>query len=69
MSGSPVVLTIEGSNLYNTSTRGSTNFELHPSDEANLVLDILSYTGITIKDPAVTQLSSQLLQSQEIIKR
>lgn len=33
----------------------SVNFELHPSEESSLVLKILSYAGIIIKDPTVVQ--------------
>ena len=34
---------------------GSNNFELHPSEETSLIINILAYTGVTIKDPAVAQ--------------
>jgi|TARA_R100001460_G_scaffold68813_2_gene109375 hypothetical protein len=33
----------------------SVNFELHPSDETNLVIRILSYVGVVIKDPLIIQ--------------
>ena len=36
-------------------TTGSNNFELHPSEETSLIINILAYTGVTIKDPAVAQ--------------
>ena len=69
MSGSPVVLTIGNTNLYNTTTRGSTNFELHPSEETNLILGILGYAGVTIKDPGITQLTTAIAQANETVKR
>ena len=34
---------------------GSNNFELHPSEETSLIINILAYTGVTIKDPALAQ--------------
>ena len=37
----------------------SVNFELHESDEADLVIKVLSYAGLTIKDPNITQLAEQ----------
>ena len=36
---------------------GSTNFELHASEETNLVIKILALAGIVIKDPAVIQVA------------
>lgn len=36
-------------------TTGSNDFELHPSEETSLIINILAYTGVTIKDPAVAQ--------------
>lgn len=41
--------------LYNAGT--STNFELHETEEANLVIKILMYAGLTIKDPSVAQVA------------
>ena len=34
---------------------GSTDFTLHSSSEVDLVLEILRYTGVDIKDPSVIQ--------------
>ena len=42
--------------LYNASTTYTTNFELHESDETELVIKILELAGITIKDPGLYQL-------------
>ena len=46
---------ISGNALYNAST--SANFELHESEEATLVLKILAYAGLNIKDAAVVQVA------------
>ena len=46
---------ISGNALYNAST--SVNFELHESEEATLVLKILAYAGLNIKDAAVVQVA------------
>lgn len=62
-------MTLSADNLYNSSTYGSTNFELHESDESNLILGILGYCGITIKDPTITQQTGQILQANEIVKQ
>ena len=47
--------TVSGNALYNAS--GSTNFELHDSEEPNLVLKVLLYAGVSIKDPSIAQLA------------
>ena len=44
-----------GNALYNASA--STDFELHASEETNLVLKILLYAGVSIKDPNIAQLA------------
>ena len=49
--------TVSGSAQYNAST--STNFEVHASEEVDLVLGILALSGLLIKDPAVYQLAAQ----------
>jgi len=46
-----------GVSIYNSGT--STNFELHESEEVNLVNRILVLAGIMIKDPTLTQIMSQ----------
>jgi hypothetical protein len=43
--------------LYNSTT--STNFELHESEETNLVIKILALAGILLEDPQLYQVSSQ----------
>ena len=47
--------TVVGNALYNAS--GSTDFELHASEETNLVLKVLLYAGVSIKDPNIAQLA------------
>ena len=41
--------------LYNSNT--STDFELHPSEESELVYRILAFTGIAIEKPQLTQVA------------
>jgi hypothetical protein len=43
--------------LYNASR--STNFELVPSEESNVIIKILGLAGITIKDPGLYQISDK----------
>ena len=53
--------------LYNEAS--STNFELHNSDEVDLIISILSFAGITISDPSIveaaTRVATTKLQSQK----
>jgi len=46
---------VGGNALYNASN--SINFELHESEEAELVIKILSYSGIIIRELDITQLA------------
>ena len=66
--GGNLVITLVASNIYNNNTYGSCDFELHKSEEPNLILGVLSYAGVTLKDPAVTQLTTQIAQANEIVK-
>ena len=43
---------INGKALYNQNT--TTDFDLHEAEENNLVMRILELSGITLKDPALT---------------
>ena len=53
---------ISGSNsnaLYNPNGIGHQNFELHGSEENNLVVKILLLAGISMKDMGLAQLAGQ----------
>jgi hypothetical protein len=45
--------------LTTNNTTGSVNFELHESEQTDLILQILVYTGIVIRDPLIVQAASQ----------
>jgi hypothetical protein len=49
--------TVLGEPLYNAAN--STNFELHESEETELVLKVLELAGVTIKSPDLYQLSDK----------
>jgi len=48
--------------IYNSST--SVDFELHPSDEVDLVISILSFAGITISDPSIVEAATRVAMSK-----
>jgi len=41
--------------LYNENANDAQNFELHPSEETELVMKILTLAGFTLKDPNLYQ--------------
>ena len=63
-----VLININATDLYSGNTFGSTNFTLHESLEPGLILSILAYAGLIIKDPAVIQAATQLNTATNISK-
>lgn len=63
-----VEITVSPENLYENSTAGSINFSLHPSEFTNLVIGILGYAGISIRDANITSLATQIGQAKEMNK-
>jgi len=50
---------IQGNALYNSTASDAQDFELHPSEEKNLVMKILKLAGIMIEDPNLYQSAAQ----------
>jgi hypothetical protein len=50
---------VVGKALYNASAVDLQDFELHASEENNLVLKILQLAGVSIKDPSIYQIAAQ----------
>ena len=50
----------------NTAPTGSRNFEIHISEQNSLILKILLYAGIVIRDPQIIQAASQQVKAEEI---
>ena len=59
------------SELYNETAEptGSINFELHESEQTEVILRILQYAGIIIRDPQIVQAAAQQVQMDEINKK
>jgi hypothetical protein len=51
--------TADSNGALTYTATGSTDFTLHSSSEVDLVLGILRYTGVIIKDPSVIQAIGQ----------
>ena len=52
-----------GQFIFNANTPPTVNFELHNSEFTELVLSILMYAGIVIRDPQIVQAASNQLQA------
>ena len=50
--------------LYDSTSSATIHFELHPSEETELVYKILKYAGITLKNAEVVQVGQALEQGQ-----
>ena len=50
--------------IYNPAS--SVNFELHPTEQINVITRILLYSGIVIKDPQIIQVAAQQIQAENI---
>ena len=64
-----LVLTLRTQDVYLSTTQGSTNFELHPSEEPQLILQILAMAGVTLKDASITSQAGQVIQSNAAAKQ
>jgi hypothetical protein len=60
------VITLKASDFNGGSTYGSTNFELQESEQTRLILKILLYAGIIIRDPQIVQAAASEVQQNEI---
>jgi len=60
------VVTLDASNLLSNTTQGKTDFELHNSEQTEVILNILSYSGIIIRDPSIVQVAAQKIQQEEV---
>jgi hypothetical protein len=57
---------VGGFGQYIYSPSASVNFELHPSEQVDLISGILVYSGVIIQDPTIIQVASQQVQQEDI---
>jgi hypothetical protein len=50
--------------IYDAST--STNFELHPAEQTEIILKTLLYAGVVIEDPTIIQVAAQQIEKENI---
>ena len=54
-----IVITLTATDFNSGSTYGTTDFELHNSERTEVILKILLYSGIVIRDPSIIQVAAQ----------
>ena len=59
-------LQIQATDLNINSTQGYNDFELHNSEQTEVILNILLYSGIVIRDPSIIQVAAQKIQQEEV---
>jgi hypothetical protein len=58
-------LQLNAASLQSNNTSGSTDFEIHESEQIPLILNILMYTGVIIRDPTIVQNAAQMSLADE----
>ena len=53
-----------GQNYYQYNPTNSVNFELSPTEQANIILKILLYSGVVIRDPQIVNIAAQQVQQE-----
>lgn len=55
----------QGQYIYDPSS-ASQNFELQPSEQVNVILRILQYSGVVLRDPQIIQAAAAEIQQNEV---
>jgi len=53
-----------GQNYYQYNPTNSVNFELAKTEQANIILKILLYSGVVIRDPSIVNVAAQQVQQE-----
>ena len=62
----PLTIELNSGNLFSGSQQGKVDFELHNSERTEVILRILLYSGIVIRDPQIVQVAAQKIQQEEV---
>jgi len=60
------VCTLAAGDFNSGSTYGSIDFEISDSQQTEVILEILKYSGVIIRDPQIVQAASQELAQEEV---
>jgi len=55
-----------GQNYYQYDSNNSVDFELHPSEQPEVILKVLLYAGVVVKDPTIIQAAAAEIQKEQI---
>ena len=61
-----IILTLSEDNILLNTTEFSEQIEISESLQTEMVLEILKYSGIIIRDPSIIQAASQELAQEEM---
>ena len=64
--GGPFQVQISQNNLFAQSQQGYLDFGLHNSERTEVILRILLYAGVVIRDPQIIQVAAQKVQQEEV---
>jgi len=53
-----------GQNYYQYNPTNSVNFELSKTEQSNIILKVLLYSGVVIRDPSIVQVAAQQVQQE-----
>ena len=53
-----------GQNYYQYNPTNSVNFELSKTEQANIILKVLLYSGVVIRDPSIVNIAAQQVQQE-----
>jgi hypothetical protein len=53
--------------MYSAGT--STDFEIDDTDQTDLILKILQYCGVIIRDPQIVQTATQMAQQDDLMEK
>jgi len=59
-------ITISSGDIYNFTTLGSRQIELHATEQTDVIIKILMYSGVIIRDPQIVQNAAQMNQQETI---
>lgn len=55
-----------GQNYYQYNPTNSVNFELSKTEQSNIILKVLLYSGVVIRDPSIIQVASRQVQQEQL---
>jgi len=64
--GRSLILELSDVNFMSSTTKGRVDFDLHNSEQVEVILNVLFYAGVVIRDPSIIQTATQKIQQEEV---